>query len=78
MTQHTHTHLRDLAGLVVASEQRHVRGPACFEQQQQRERLQRVVPAVHKVALRSTAITPSTPPVLSLSADIPASCFVVT
>ena len=43
-------HLRDLSALVISSQQRHVRGPARFQQHQQRERLQTVVSAIDEVA----------------------------
>ncbi len=43
-------HLRDLPALVVAAQKRHVRGVARLEQHEQREHLQAVEAAVHKVA----------------------------
>ena len=43
-------HLRDLAGLVVAAQQRHARGVPRFEEEQEREGFQGVEAPVHEVA----------------------------
>ena len=43
-------YLCNLSALVVASQQRHVRRPSCFEQHEKRKHLQAVVPSVYKVS----------------------------
>ena len=72
------THLCDLPGLVVASQQSHSVRPASFEDHQPGERLQAVVTSVHKVphedvvgVRRRAALSEQLLQVVELAVDVP-------